>query len=150
MTFTQLDFQRRQVVDEAMTWIGTPFANRARIKGVGVDCANLLVAAFASVERVTVPAYPPDWFLHSDREYLLDVIRPLCVPIDDPTIGDIAVFQFGRAVSHAGIIVDDNPRRMIHAFRPMNRVQVDEVDVGSGMTSRLAGFWRLRRWADRD
>jgi hypothetical protein len=71
MNFSQIDFERAQVVDEAMTWLRTPFASRAQIKGAGVDCANLLVAAFASVERVTIPDYPSDWFLHSDRERLL-------------------------------------------------------------------------------
>lgn len=150
MNFSQIAFERQQVVDEAMTWIGTPFANRAQIKGAGIDCANLLVASFASVERVTVPDYPSDWFLHSDRERLLEVVVPLCVKVSTPAIGDIALFHFGRAVSHGGIVVGLDPLMMIHAFRPSKGVRVDEIGVGSGLSTRLAGFWRLLRWTDRD
>jgi cell wall-associated NlpC family hydrolase len=150
MNFSQIDFERAQVVDEAMTWLRTPFASRAQIKGAGVDCANLLVAAFASVERVTIPDYPSDWFLHSDRERLLEVVVPLCLKVDVPALADIALFHFGRAVSHGGIIVGLDPLTMIHAFRPSKGVRIDEIGPGSGLATRLAGFWRLHRWTDRD
>ena len=39
------DDERAAVVAEAMTWIGTPWAHMAHLKGVGVDCANLPIAA---------------------------------------------------------------------------------------------------------
>jgi hypothetical protein len=37
---------------------------------------------------------------------------------------------------------------MVHAFRPSRGVQVDELGDGSGYQTRLAGFWRLRRWME--
>lgn len=148
--FVQVDFERRQVVDEARSWIGTPFHSGAQVKAGGVDCARLLAAAFRSVVRVDVPAYPADWFLHTDRERLLEVVVPLCSKVASPELGDIALFKFGRCVSHGGIVVETSPSLlMVHAYRPSKGVQVDDIDVGSGLRSRLVGFWRLHRWQER-
>lgn len=33
----------QHIVDEARSWVGTPFRHQARIKGLGVDCVGLLV-----------------------------------------------------------------------------------------------------------
>ena len=38
--------QRQAVVAEALTWLGTPYHHRARVKGAGVDCGQLLAAVF--------------------------------------------------------------------------------------------------------
>ena len=37
---------RDAVVAEAKTWLGTPWRHMQRIKGVGVDCANLPAAVY--------------------------------------------------------------------------------------------------------
>ncbi len=140
--------ERAAVVAEAMSWDGTPFVSGAMIKGAGVDCAHLLVAAFAPVVTVQVPKYPPDWFLHSDRERLLEMVRQFCVTVETPDVGDIATFKFGRATSHAGIIVQTSPTLlMIHAFRPTKGVVVDELGPDTGLSSRFAGYYRLTRWS---
>lgn len=50
--------QRQAVVAEAKTWIGTGFHHEARIKGAGVDCAQLLIAVFSAcgfVPEFTTP-----------------------------------------------------------------------------------------------
>src|SRR5882672_3865378 len=42
-----------QIVKEARTWIGTPFRHQGRIKGLGVDCANMISQTIIQV----VPRY---------------------------------------------------------------------------------------------
>ena len=32
---------RARIVAEAMTWLGTPYHHRGKLKGIGVDCAQL-------------------------------------------------------------------------------------------------------------
>lgn len=39
---------REQLVAEALTWAGTPYHRRAMIKGVGCDCATLLLACYSA------------------------------------------------------------------------------------------------------
>jgi cell wall-associated NlpC family hydrolase len=139
--------ERAAVVAEALSWVGTPFRHSTRIKGLGVDCANLLVAAFAGLVDVTFPPYSPDWFLHSDRERLLEVISLHATRVDAPlALGDIATFRFGRAVSHAGIIVALDPLTIVHAYRPLRGVELHDIDEGSGLGRRLDSVWRITRW----
>ena len=41
--------ERAAVVAEAKAWLGTPYHHRAKLKGVGVDCAQLPIAIYAAV-----------------------------------------------------------------------------------------------------
>ena len=142
--------ERAVVVAEARAWIGTPFHHAARIKGVGVDCAQFLIGVYAGAGVVDVPeirAYSRDWFLHEDVPHYLEELERFAAPLPDgatPDIGDIATFRYGRAVSHAGILVDADV--MVHAFRDLG-VILEAIGPNDAMSVRLAGYWRLTRWA---
>jgi NlpC/P60 family putative phage cell wall peptidase len=106
------------VVQEAESWIGTPFHHAARLKRIGIDCLMLLAEVY---ERAGIagpiepPHYPPDWHLHKDAERYLDGLAAYARPIEGPPLpGDIALFRFGRTFSH-GAIVTQWPR-LIHAY----------------------------------
>lgn len=47
---------REEVVAEARTWLGTPFMEQHRVKGVGVDCALLQVGICVALDLL--PAEP--------------------------------------------------------------------------------------------
>ena len=67
--------QRKAVIAEAETWLGTPYHHMARVKGVGCDCLTLLAAVYYSAEvipAIDIPYYPPDWHLHRTAERYLD------------------------------------------------------------------------------
>ena len=139
------------VVDEARKWLGTPYHSGARVRGVGVDCGQLLIAVFEA--EGVLPAggcepgvYSPEWHLHRSEEKYLHWVQKYCDLIDgDPLPGDIAVFQFGRCVSHAGIVT--KWPRIIHAYANYG---VIESDIGEALLcepngkSRLRGVYRPR------
>lgn len=110
--------QRARVVEMARTWLGTPYHHCAAIKGVGTDCAMILVAVFQEaglVHDVAVPAYSPSWHLNRDEEKYTDFIRQFAVEVDRaPLPGDIVVWKFHRAFAHGGIV--SSWPRVIHAF----------------------------------
>ena len=68
---TRLELVER-VVAEAKTWLRTPYHHAADIKGVGVDCAMILLRVYQAVGAVPPEVdprpYPADWFLHRDEE----------------------------------------------------------------------------------
>ncbi len=39
--------ERRAIVREAMTWLGTPYVSNGAVKGAGVDCGMILVRVFS-------------------------------------------------------------------------------------------------------
>ena len=60
MTETQ---QRTALVDAARSWLNTPYHHKARVKGAGVDCAQLLIGVYTDaglIEAFDTGDYPPD------------------------------------------------------------------------------------------
>ena len=140
--------ERAAVVTEAMSWVATPFHHAAAIKGVGVDCAQLLIACYASigVPRPAVGEYAADWFLHDDAalDRFERWVQAYCVPAAAPQPGDLALFRYGRAVSHGAIVV--NADTVVHSFRELG-VVLGSLAPTHDLAPRLAGFWTLRRWS---
>lgn len=108
---------RQRVVDEVVTWLGTPFHHEARVKGAGVDCLMLLAEVYERagvVGHVDPPHYPPDWNFHHDVErYLEGLLRYVCEIEGPPLPGDVALFKVARTFSHGAIVIDWP--RVVHA-----------------------------------
>lgn len=135
------------VVAEAMTWLHTPWHHMARIKGVGVDCAQFLAAVFEAeglVPPLDLGYYPADWHLHQDRPRFLEVLALLADPVAlaNPQPGDIAMFKFGRHAAHGSIVV--GWPLIIHAYRDERRVVLSDVAASPALASRLDSVWRVR------
>lgn len=133
--------QRQRVVDIAMAWVGTPYVHMGRIKGVGVDCGQLLILVYAEagvIEDFDPGTYTHDWYLHRSEELYLGHLLKLGHKTTDPQPGDVAAYRMGRTVSHAGIIV--SPGYFVHAYRPHG--QVDLMELRS-MDSRLDSYWKV-------
>jgi cell wall-associated NlpC family hydrolase len=143
---------RAAVVNEMLSWMGTPFKNCADTKGEngGVDCAMSLIRSFVDT-GVLAPfdprPYPPQWHVHHDEERFLNLITQQlgAVEIDAPRIGDIAVFHWGRCYSHGALII--NNEEVCHAFYKTNCVTVmrrDETDlVLRGKSQRPVKYFRV-------
>jgi len=138
---------RAAVVAEAITWLRTPYHHRAKLKRIGVDCAQLVLAIYENVGLVPpfdTGDYPPDWHLHREVERYLAIIRRLAGEItrDQVQPGDVVLFRFGRAFSH-GAIVTTWPQ-IVHASRPDGAVILGDLDGDVGLKARermYFSFW---------
>jgi NlpC/P60 family putative phage cell wall peptidase len=138
---------RHEIVQEAHTWLGTPWHHAARVKGAGVDCAQFLIGVYANcglIEDFTPESYSPDWMLHQSGEKFIEYLLKYTTPTDDPLPGDIAMFQFGRTVSHGSIVI--RWPNIIHAYRPERCVVLSDVTV-CDLANRVAGFYRHREFS---
>lgn len=120
---------RLRVVEIARSFVGTAYHHRGRIKGVGIDCAQLLVEVYAEaglIERFDTGEYPMDWALHRGEERFLGFVAQHAEPTAYALAGDVLLFRYGRCYSHGAIVVDD--RLMVHAFieRGVELVERDE------------------------
>lgn len=148
----EVDAERAAVVAEARSWLGTPYHMGARVKGVGVDCAQLLVAVYEDlglVEHVELEPYHPEWFLHRSDELFVNGIAAYCHRVGGLMTktrpGDIVLYRYGRAVSHGAIAVGTD--LVVHAVRQAGRVTLEESGAGSPLSARLDSVWRINRWA---
>jgi cell wall-associated NlpC family hydrolase len=105
----QENLLRQSIVDEAMTWLRTPWRHASMVKGAGVDCGQLLIAVYAEcgfIARYTPDYYPQDFAQHSSEERFLANIERYSSRVELPKKGDIVVWKYGRCFSHAAIVVD--------------------------------------------
>lgn len=137
-----------QVVAEARTWIGTPYQHQARVKGVGVDCAGLLIGVARALGLVSpdfdVNGYarlPDGWSLiESSERHMQRVERA------DMRGGDAVAVRFDSGPQHFGLLAPYRHGGMsiIHAASKHARVIETRLLFGSGPRAmKLVGAYRL-------
>jgi len=102
---------RKRIVEEARSWIGTPFHHEGRIKGVGVDCGMLLLEIMERaglIPHIKPGHYSPDFMMHRNEEWYLQTILNYAVELEGPPYlpGDIVLFKHGRLFSHGALVID--------------------------------------------
>ena len=114
--------QRQLVLQEAISWCGTPFHENSFVKGVGVDCGRFLCACFAAggikvPDPKDISIFPVQWHLHKNDERYLHLITQFTKITNNPLPGDIIMFRIGRGFAHSGILLETS-NLMIHSAPP--------------------------------
>lgn len=132
-----------KVIEAAKGWLLTPWQHMGSIKGVGVDCAMLLVEVYKEVgllpQDLDPRPYDADWFLHRDEEKYLGWLKLYADKVEEPLPGDVSVYRFGRTAAHGAIVIDDT--LIIHAYRPTGNVELCER---RSLEHRFDSHWRIR------
>lgn len=109
---------KQAIVDEARSWVGTPYHSHQRLKGVGVDCAQLVAGVLENALGVTITTdmdYSPEWNIHNREEKMLALMEGVGgVRTETPEAGDVVAFRIGRAYGHMGIMT--TTVTFVHAF----------------------------------
>ena len=136
---------RDAIVREALSWERTPYHPLARIKGIGVDCAQFPAAVYETVGLIPhiAPSYSPQWMLHRDEEHYLGWVRRFAREIarDALAPGDFAIWKFGRCYSHGAIVID--PPDVIHAVIVGGGVIRANIDRDEDLRARPARYFTL-------
>lgn len=116
---------RDRIVAAARGWLGTPFHHQGRLKGVGVDCAGVIVGVTKELGIVEVDVqgygHRPD-----SRE-----LERIChqhmtpVPVDHAKPGDVLLIQIDKAPQHLAFRTDVG---MLHSYAPLRRVVEHRID----------------------
>jgi cell wall-associated NlpC family hydrolase len=135
--------QRLTVVQEAMTWLGTPWHHQARVKGAGVDCGQILAAVFEDagiLPHVEPGDYPQDFMMHRDEERFRQTLEAYASKVEsDPLPGDIVLYRYGRVISHGGIVVAWP--QIVHSYAPAGEVVLDDAEANQDLAPRFMGVW---------
>jgi cell wall-associated NlpC family hydrolase len=135
----------KNVINEALSWLGTPYHHEARVKGAGVDCGQFPAAVYEAcglIPHVGIEPYPHDWHLHRDDERYLGYVERHFFKADSPMPGDLALFRYGRAISHSAIVIEWP--LVIHAYITAGAVVLDDARANADLAERFVGAWRLR------
>lgn len=140
---------REQVVTAARGWIGTPFHHQGRAKGVGVDCAGVLVevARELGIGDVDIQGYGhrPD-----SRE-----LERLChqhmtfVPLLQSAPGDVLLIEVDGMPQHIAFFTRLNGEAaMLHSYAPARKVVEHRID--ETWAQRIVAAFRLPGIEDAD
>lgn len=99
------DKVKGKLLEEAYTWIGTPYKYAAAEKGVGADCSGFVMKVFYDAINYSLPR-------NSAKQ------AEFCSTVNNDKVqpGDLVFFATGKSagqVSHVGIMVDT--LQFIHA-----------------------------------
>jgi NlpC/P60 family putative phage cell wall peptidase len=142
--------QRQKIVDEALSWIRTPFHHNQCCKGAGVDCAGFLYGVFRNAGftgELDIGQYSPDWYLHRAEEKFLEWVRQYATAVETPPYrpGDVVMYRYGRCFAHAAIVIEWP--KIIHAYSPYGCVTTDDAEnVQNDLRDRKRIIFRLRDW----
>lgn len=142
-----------RIANAAIEWLGTPYANNSMVKGTGVDCSYLLVAALVDsglmkADRLQIENYSNEWHLHRSEEKYLKYVQQVADEVKEGSpleIGDFLLYQYGRCISHGAIYIGKG--LVIHAFVDYGVIisKLDDVIFYDKKgRSRLRAVYRFR------
>lgn len=119
---------RLDIITKAQEYVGTPYLNQGRVKGVGIDCGGLIVcvARDLGLSDFDLDCYPR----FGDGKEFLQALRTHAGPeLSQPVPCAIGFFMLGmpgkECQPHAGIFGQNpqtNKLTLIHASYPAKRV----------------------------
>ena len=133
-----MDNIRLKIVEEARSWVGTPYRHFESKKGLGCDCGLFIMGVYVNVGLIKYKHpefYPTDWAFHNPiGEMFVDNAEKYFLSIDpkDIKIGDMILYQFGKSISHASILIEND--MIVHS----------QVGIGVTETNRFNTVWSNR------
>jgi len=144
---------REEIVAEAREWLGTPWRHQGQKKGVGADCAGLVIGVGKNrggfnIVDPTVTTDDPflKQFIGYGRDpipkMMLKALNFLLVRVDKPKLGDVCFFYMGGDPRHLGIISRGSGEHMyvIHGYNKPNIMEVVESRIVN--PSHILGTWQ--------
>lgn len=122
----------KEIVDEAYTWLGTPYKYACAEKGVATDCSGMVLQVYDKIAGIKLPRNSA-----KQAEFCKRIKQK------EVTIGDLVFFATGKnddVISHVGIMVDD--KNFIHASASKGVVISDMTQPYYVKTFR--GFGRVK------
>jgi NlpC/P60 family putative phage cell wall peptidase len=118
------------VVTEARTWLGTRFHHQGRLKGVGVDCAGLVVGVAEAMglqvqDRTDYTRQPDGTMLQETCDAQL-----IQIALEDIRPGDVLLMRFEQEPQHLAFVGDYEfgGLSLIHAYAQSRKVVETRLD----------------------
>ncbi len=111
---------KARIVDEAMSWLATPYRHQASVKHHGTDCLGLIRGVYRALygeEPEALPPYPSSPKAWGGGEPLLEAAQRNLVATGKPQQGVAVFFRLHRSapISHCGIMA--STEGFIHSYQ---------------------------------
>ena len=136
-----LDVTGLDVVAQARSWLGTPFRHQGRLKGVGVDCAGLIIGVghnfgLSDFDYRTYSHMP-------DGKTMRRICKENLDSVSDMRLGDVLLMKFKIHPQHLAIVGDGGtPFSIIHAYAEARKCVEHRLD--QVWMARICGIYRFK------
>lgn len=132
------------LIEEARTWLGTPYHHQGSAKGLGTDCVGFLKGVALEIGILTpqlAAALPTDYSRQPSAGQLRRLMGGILihVPFDCRAPGDLVLMRFALDPQHLGMLTAVDPDYLIHCGRD----GVVEHRVDTAWRSRIARVYRF-------
>ena len=122
---------RNQILEEARSYVGTPYHHQGRLKGVGLDCSGLIVCVAKSLGlfESTIVNYS------KRQEYFTNILMVeikkymIEIDVDDACPGDVLVFWMNARTKTPAHLAIKTERGIIQTFDDANKKLNKVVDT---------------------
>jgi hypothetical protein len=111
---------RQQIVTEALTWLGTPYHHHQCVKGVGVDCVQLLFGVGKNVGFVDKDDIIPNYEPLARGSFMIRQLEKYLVESSVIKIANVLAIKFNNLDTHSAIVVDE--KKFVHASATARKV----------------------------
>lgn len=142
---------RQRIVEEARSWIGTPFRHQQHLRGPqgGVDCVNFIAEVATAAGATGDVEFEKNYRLREDgttMRRLLAEYLDFVDSFDDARPGDVLAFHDGKerdAPRHVAILSQLEPYpKAVHASQEGGGVREHRIDLA--FRKMLHSVWRVR------
>lgn len=129
---------RERVVAAARNWLGTPFHHQGRLKGVGVDCAGVVVGV---AKELDLSAFDITGYGHRPNSREMEQLcysEMSCVVQSQMQPGNVLLLEVDNQPQHLAFVTDIG---MLHSYAPLRCVVEHRID--EEWKSRILGVFEL-------
>jgi NlpC/P60 family putative phage cell wall peptidase len=135
---------RAAIVAEARGYLGTPFEHQGRLRGVGIDCAGLVIGV---ARGLGLPHQDVDGYARAPLGGAL--VRELERQMDRVAIaaaaeGDVLVLRIEYDPQHLAIVSGLEPLSVVHAYQGKGVGKCVEHRLDARWLKRIVGAFRYR------
>src|ERR1044072_8548082 len=136
----------QDIITEALSWVGTPFAHQQAIKGVGADCAGFIRAVSVATGATPDVEFETNYRRREDGTQMLAELVKYMEPVESfekARVGDVIALHDGRDKSttrHLAFVSQLSPYpKMVHASE---RGVVNHI-INGHFKSLIHSVWRV-------
>lgn len=108
---------REAIERETRKWLRLPYAHGARLRGECADCTFVacVYEDAGVIPHVEIDTYSSQAHLNRESSIYINTVKNYAVQTEEPKVGDLVLYWFGRDFSHSAIVVSPGWPHVIHA-----------------------------------